>query len=151
MILMLFFAHVCIVSLIFVPSKYPAISTLPLLYFFLPCFGIACLLLLSVCYCLIVLSELFWPMRYHLSRNLGRSYDRYLSTLAAATQHSVWHCLLESSSNKTIMHQRRYPPRGNPLPSSYRNKAALIVGATILYTAWLHQKGVWFCNCAGVL
>ena len=30
---------------------------------------------------------------------------------------------------------------GNPLPSSYRNKALLIVGATALYTAFLYHSG----------
>ena len=38
---------------------------------------------------------------------------------------------------------------GNPLPSSYRNKALLIVGATALYTAFLYHSGTicfdYFC------
>ena len=43
------------------------------------------------------------------------------------------------------MHQRRPYYRGgtysSSLPASYRNKALFIVGVTVLYTAWLHQKG----------
>ena len=31
---------------------------------------------------------------------------------------------------------------GSPLPSSYRNKALLIVAATALYTAFLYHTGV---------
>lgn len=49
------------------------------------------------------------------------------------------------------MHQPRRPyyRGGNPLPTSYRNKALLIIGATVLYTAWLHQKGMldFCCEC----
>ena len=32
---------------------------------------------------------------------------------------------------------------GNPLSSSYRNKAILIVGATALYTAFLYNSGMF--------
>eukprot|EP00956_Cyclotella_meneghiniana_P037539 scaffold140284_cov40-Cyclotella_meneghiniana.AAC.4 len=46
------------------------------------------------------------------------------------------------------MHQRRPYYRGgtysSSLPASYRNKALFIVGVTVLYTAWLHQKGGLF-------
>lgn len=48
-------------------------------------------------------------------------------------------------SSSPSMHQRRPYYRGgtypSSLPASYRNKALLIVGVTVFYTAWLHQKG----------
>eukprot|EP00804_Cyclotella_cryptica_P025943 CCRYP_002775-RB/>CCRYP_002775-RB protein AED:0.23 eAED:0.23 QI:0/0.87/0.88/1/0.75/0.77/9/104/612 len=43
-----------------------------------------------------------------------------------------------------IMHGGRrtyYRGGGNPLPSSYRNKALLLISATALYTAWLYHSG----------
>jgi len=50
------------------------------------------------------------------------------------------------SSQKTMRssrYSRGVASPGTPLPSSYRNKALLIVAATALYTAFLYHSGMF--------
>ena len=62
--------------------------------------------------------------------------------------------IAHNNQNNMAAYDRRAPSHyhrgggGNPLPSSYRNKALLVVAATAAYTAFLYHSGmlclVWF-------
>jgi len=67
--------------------------------------------------------------------------DRTISYRIAQFTNTFYFTDIMARSNLNIYH--RGGGGGNALPSSYRNKALLIIAATALYTAFLYHSGMF--------
>lgn len=81
-------------------------------------------------------------LRWYLFRTF---FSFFLPIPAPASHFEAWNALALCTCIMYGGRRSYHRGGGNPLPSSYRNKALILITATALYTAWLYHSGMlWY-------